>query len=581
MTQVAPASSGQRSSGDAAGGGGGGDTGVTQVGNIILAGQSSSGPGTLRLQPSGLAWSAREGVHSVSVEKNDVASLQWLRGARGQQLKCALRDNTAVRFEGFRESDMPRVESYARGALGLDGVPRGEQSARGWHFGEAAVVGDAFKFRTAGEAAFEFPLSDVSQAVRSGKSELGVEYHLDDSAARTDECLVEMRLQMPGEDEARRLHEAVLDKADTSSFAGETIAFFEELPLIVPRGRYDFELFPNHLKLHGKSFDYKILYKTVSRMFLLPKPDEIHVAMVISLDPPVRQGNTTYPHLVLQFRREEEIELELNLSEEELKRRFGDKLEKRVRGDMWQVVSKVLRAFVNKPLHAPKNFVTSQGTHGVRTALGAADGYLYPLENCFFFVNKPPTYLRYDDIDHLEFKRLELDRRFDLNIVMHNGSTLSFTNIDRNEFDALHSFLSAKNVAMQGAGRVAAKGGGSGKSTGTRAAAARAGAVIAEEERMLAEAADENESDEADEDFDASKDRGGGEHDDEEDEEGREGEDEDEDFDPEAPPKKRQRNEDDDDDDEEEEEDDEEDDEDEDDEDDDELEAELVDEDQL
>lgn len=481
------------------------DTKPTQtqiIGNISIA-DHGAGVGSLRLLPNGLSWAAREGVYSVSVRRDDVQSLEWLRGARGFQLKCLRNDHTQVCLEGFRPTDLELVEHHVK-TIWKANMVRGEQSTKGWSFGDVQLVGETLKMTTDGERVFELPLSDVAQAMRTGKNEMALEFHLDDTAAKTDECLVEMRFQMPSELEVVQLQESISAKANTSSFMGESIVFFEELPFIVPRGRYDFELFPNYVSLHGKSFDYKILYKSIRRMFLLPKPDELHLAFVISLDPPIRQGNTSYPHLVLQFRREEEeTTVELNMGEEQLKERFGEKMEKKIHGELWQVVTKILRAFVDKPLHAPKNFVTSQGVYALRTALGAADGYLYPLENCFFFVNKPPTYVRYEDIDFVEFKRLELDRRFDLQVVMLNGTILSFTNLEKNEFQNLHDFLDTKKVRIVGVPRGLLRAT-DGKST-MRAAAARAGAAIAEEEAERADGAldetEENESDEEDEDF--------------------------------------------------------------------------------
>jgi hypothetical protein len=69
------------------------------------------------------------------------------------------------------------------------------------------------------------------------------------------------------------------------------------------------------MKVHGKTFDYKILYTNISRLFLLPKPDQRHYFFVISLDSPIKQGQTRYPHLVMQFPKEEHIEVSLNLPE--------------------------------------------------------------------------------------------------------------------------------------------------------------------------------------------------------------------------------------------------------------------------
>jgi len=49
------------------------------------------------------------------------------------------------------------------------------------------------------------------------------------------------------------------------------------------RGRYEVELFSQFFRLKGKTYDFKIQYKHVSRFYLLPRPNGAHVAFVISL----------------------------------------------------------------------------------------------------------------------------------------------------------------------------------------------------------------------------------------------------------------------------------------------------------
>jgi len=74
-------------------------------------------------------------------------------------------------------------------------------------------------------------------------------------------------------------------------------------------------MFATFLRLRGKTYDYKIAYDQVVKLFLLPKPDETHVLFVVGVDPPLRQGQTRYGFLVVQFTREEDMEVELNLDE--------------------------------------------------------------------------------------------------------------------------------------------------------------------------------------------------------------------------------------------------------------------------
>ena len=84
--------------------------------------------------------------------------------------------------------------------------------------------------------------------------------------------------------------------------SGSIIAEFDESKgtFLTPRGRYSIELYDSFLRMRGAKYDYKIKYDDISRLFLLPKPDDVHYAFVISLDKPIRQGQQRYQHLVLQ-----------------------------------------------------------------------------------------------------------------------------------------------------------------------------------------------------------------------------------------------------------------------------------------
>jgi hypothetical protein len=74
-------------------------------------------------------------------------------------------------------------------------------------------------------------------------------------------------------------------------------------------------MYDTFLRLRGKTYDYKIAYDQVVKLFLLPKPDDMHVLFVVGVDPPLRQGQTRYGFLVVQFTREEDMEVELNIEE--------------------------------------------------------------------------------------------------------------------------------------------------------------------------------------------------------------------------------------------------------------------------
>ncbi len=59
-------------------------------------------------------------------------------------------------------------------------------------------------------------------------------------------------------------------------------------------------------------------YSSIVRLFLLPKPNSPHTLVVVSLDPPIRKGNTYYSHLLCQFTTDDEDTIELDLADEAL-----------------------------------------------------------------------------------------------------------------------------------------------------------------------------------------------------------------------------------------------------------------------
>ena len=57
-------------------------------------------------------------------------------------------------------------------------------------------------------------------------------------------------------------------------------------------------------------------YDAIVRIFVLPKSNTPHTLIVISLDPPIRKGQTHYPHILIQFPSDEEASTDLSISDE-------------------------------------------------------------------------------------------------------------------------------------------------------------------------------------------------------------------------------------------------------------------------
>ena len=226
----------------------------------------------------------------------------------------------------------------------------------------------------------------------------------------------------------------------------------DDMQLLVPRGKYVFNIFSDYLKLHGKTHDYKILFKDINRAFLLPKPDGLHMMYIVSLRTPLRQGQTAHNYLVIQFKREREEKLKLNISEEELKEKYGGELNHELEGPLFDVLSRLFKSLIKISIIVPSGFKSEKDTEAVKCSSRAQDGYLYPLQKSFLFVHKPVAYIRHDDIRYLEFHRISefvaAGRSFDISIITKK-STFSFTGISKQEYRPIVEYLKTKKIKVR------------------------------------------------------------------------------------------------------------------------------------
>ena len=68
---------------------------------------------------------------------------------------------------------------------------------------------------------------------------------------------------------AKLLNQKIHQKVDIPIFAGESTASIQDLPMIIPRGNYSLDFYSNFAKLHGKTHDYKIMFKDIDKIFML------------------------------------------------------------------------------------------------------------------------------------------------------------------------------------------------------------------------------------------------------------------------------------------------------------------------
>ena len=262
-----------------------------------------------------------------------------------------------------------------------------------------------------------------------------------------------MRIHLPEADSCDALTKEISERSDFRGSSADALVTLYDLPMIVPRGKYSLDMFQSFMSLHGKTHNYKIMYKNVTKAFLLPKPDGVHIAMVIGLEAPIRQGNTVYPFVVMQFSKEAQESVTINMPAEEIKRNFGDELGETVEGKAFDVMSKLLKAMVKTMIIIPGNFKSKNESSAIKCSVKANEGHLYPLQKSFIFISKPVIYVKFDEIRYIEFARISeesvsTNRSFDLNICTKNGN-FQFTGVDREEYQIFLEFLQKKKITVR------------------------------------------------------------------------------------------------------------------------------------
>lgn len=255
---------------------------------------------------------------------------------------------------------------------------------------------------------------------------------------------------------ASLLLEEIKTHSDFSKISGDVIAALPEIAFSVPRGRYRIDMFDSFLRLHGKSYDYKIDYTSIQKLFLVPKTDDAHILLVLALDPPLKQGQTRYPHLIMQFPKEEKIEeFQLNsLSPADLSGTYGGKLQAKYSDvSTFELVSVLFRGLAGQKIVVPGAFKSVITGHpALKCTIKANEGALYPLEKNFLFLPKPTLLIPHVDISRCVFSRVGghgNPRSFDLKIsVRSTGSEHVFSNISKEELDVLIEYLRTKQIAF-------------------------------------------------------------------------------------------------------------------------------------
>ncbi|KAM7201020.1 FACT complex subunit ctc-1 [Naviculisporaceae sp. PSN 640] len=457
--------------------------------NIYL--DLSKDHGKCRFAENGLGWKPAGGGEAFTLDSSIINGAHWSRAAKGYELKIFQRNSVITQLDGFQQEDLDRLTKIFSNWYGVR-IDVKEHSLRGWNWGKAEFNKGELTFSVQNRPAFEIPYSEISNTNLAGRNEIAVEFAVSDGgkanghngpktkgkkASASQDQMVEMRFYIPGTTTRKEaeggdgddkdgadqeeknavtvFYETLMEKAEIGETAGDTIATFLDVLHLTPRGRFDIDMYDSSFRLRGKTYDYKIQYDHIKKFMVLPKPDEMHCMLCIGLDPPLRQGQTRYPFLVMQFKNDEEVTLDLNITDEELNGKYKDKLQGHYEQPLHQVVTYIFKGLGNKKVSTPaKDFTTHRQQYGIKCSIKASEGFLYCLEKAFMFVPKPATYISYEQTQSITFSRVggavSALSTFDITVHMKNGAGSSqFSNINREDLKALEEFFRIKGLRVK------------------------------------------------------------------------------------------------------------------------------------
>lgn len=388
--------------------------------------------------------------HLVQYAGKEISSAEW-QNASGSQfvLKLSLKQEGAdqpplVKFSGFDKKDFDRLKAHFSNNFSVE-LKEVVVSTLGCSWGEVDLEDDVnLRIMTDGKLGFEVPISSLGQVTAQGKADLNLELQeLTDGPE--DEVLHEIRLQVvPERLSAETLQLELQQKAGLSE-RGEALARISDVMLIAPRGKHDLEFFKQALKVHGKTQTYTVQYRSIARLFLMSIPGDGQIALVIGLDQPLRSGTQQVYFLV--FTVAKDLTMVPNLPEDKLKEySMAPDAPQAVYG----IIARLLKDLSGKPVTAPaSDLKTRNGAHCVRCSHKASPGFLFPMKKSLMFIVKPVVWLRYDEIDEIEFvKGMSRARSFDLKVHVRGKPEVEFLQIDAEDRLELIKFLQTVNVRL-------------------------------------------------------------------------------------------------------------------------------------
>jgi structure-specific recognition protein 1 len=133
----------------------------------------------------------------------------------------------------------------------------------------------------------------------------------------------------------------------------------------------------------------------------------------------------------------------LGICRSDIAENIKEKLEPHYEAPTYEIVSTLCKTLTQRKVTVPSDFKSQYDAAAFKCSMKANEGYLYPLEKCFLFIPKPPTFIPNQDIESVTFARISSaaagsrgfdaggSRTFDIKFTMKSGLEYQFSSINR------------------------------------------------------------------------------------------------------------------------------------------------------
>lgn len=360
---------------------------------------------------------------SAQIKSNEIYCAEWIVEGQICVLQLHTRANHFFAISGFAPSDQAPLFGYLEREF--DVVPDVRETfVAGANCGELSFHEKAFNIANDGKLLMNLPYAKVSQTQAISTNELLIQFTPDPEA--TGETLEAVHLFIPSEHGTRNkaIMSEIQNRTDLTAGTENHLAEVRNVTFCKPRQRFDVSFCEDILYIHNDEVSHKVPYSHIKMVHELSIPkrkkNKEHEEYIdIALTKAVRQGNTSYQHLVISTEDDEEVDV--------------DGIDSVT--TMADVLIHALQKFGKANIISSEGFFQNMaGENGLPCQYKNTKGYLYMTKDAFFYLHSQVIYIPYNKVLFVEFQKyndmLKQNRTFDLLVSDGKQKKYTFTAID-------------------------------------------------------------------------------------------------------------------------------------------------------